>query len=74
MSDERIFISYSTKDGADAAGALRDKLQKRSFSVWQDLVTLEGGRDWWSQIENALKSKTVQHFILIVTLGACRSR
>jgi hypothetical protein len=30
-------------------------------------VALEGGRDWWSQIEAALKSEALQHFILVVT-------
>ena len=38
-----------------------------NLSVWQDIVALEGGRDWWSQIEDALKSKALQHFILVIT-------
>ena len=43
MSDarERIFISYSTKDGKDEAAALRDELKKQGFSVWQDIVALD---------------------------------
>ena len=73
MSDERIFISYSTKDGKACADALRAELEGQGFSVWQDLVALEGRRDWWSQIENALKSKALQHFILVVTPGALAS-
>ena len=74
MTDsERIFISYSTKDGKPCADALREELEAKGFSVWQDLVALKGGADWWSQIENALKSKALQHFILIVTLGALAS-
>jgi hypothetical protein len=31
---------------------------------------MEGGRDWWGQIEDALKSKALQHFVLIVTAAA----
>ena len=73
MSDERIFISYSTKDGKVCADALRAELEGLGFSVWQDLVALKGGDDWWSQIENALKSKALQHFILIVSPGALAS-
>jgi TIR domain len=34
---------------------------------------LEGGRDWWSQIEGALKSKSLQHFVLVVTPAALES-
>ena len=74
MTDhERIFISYSTKDGKVCADALREELKAKGFSVWQDLVALKGGRDWWSQIEAALKSKELQHFILVVTPGALAS-
>ena len=73
MSDERIFISYSTTDGKPCADALRDELEKLGLSIWQDLVALKGGSDWWSQIETALKSKALEHFILIVTPGALAS-
>ena len=70
----RIFISYSRKgDGAAFAAELRRSLEKENLSVWQDIVTLEGGRDWWSQIEEALKSKSLQHFILVVTPAALDS-
>jgi WD40 repeat protein len=70
----RTFISYSRQDGARAARCLRWWLVKRHLSVWQDIVALEGGRDWWSQIEEALKSKALQHFILVVTPAALASR
>jgi hypothetical protein len=69
----RIFISYSRKDGAEFAAWLRGWLDERHLSVWQDIVALEGGRDWWSQIEEALKSKALQHFILVVTPAALAS-
>ncbi len=36
-------------------------------------MALEGGRDWWSQIEDALRSKELQHFILVVTPAALAS-
>jgi hypothetical protein len=55
------------------AAELRKWLEKQNLSVWQDLVALEGGRDWWSQIEDALKSKALQHFILIITPAALDS-
>ena len=70
----RTFISYSRKDGARAAKCLRWWLIKHHLSIWQDLVALRGGRDWWSQIEDALRSKALQHFILVVTPGALASQ
>ncbi len=72
-NDKRIFISYSTRDGAEAAAKLRADLEAANHSVWQDIIALEGGRDWWSQIDNALKSKALQHFVLIVTPGSLAS-
>ena len=69
----RIFVSYSRKDGADAAAALRQQLEDAGFRVWQDLIALEGALDWWSQIEAALRSKELQHFVLIVTKCALAS-
>jgi hypothetical protein len=69
----RIFVSYSRKDGAGFAADLREKLLTKNLSVWQDLVALEGGRDWWSQIEEAIRSKALQHFVLIVTPAALAS-
>ena len=47
--------------------------KRRSISFWQDLIALESDQDWWSQIENALRSKEFQHFILIVTPAALES-
>jgi WD40 repeat protein len=71
----RIFISYATKDGSEAAAGLRKDLESRDqslYSVWQDLVRLEGGRDWWSQIEAAIRHPILQHLVLIVTPTALR--
>jgi TIR domain-containing protein/NB-ARC domain-containing protein len=69
----RVFVSYSRKDGAAFAARLRKKLLKQQLSVWQDIVALEGGRDWWSQIEDAIRSKALQHFVLVVTPAALAS-
>ena len=43
----RIFVSYSRRDGAAFARDLRIMLEKQPLSVWQDVVALEGGQDWW---------------------------
>ena len=69
----RTFISYSRRDGADFTRDLRATLKKENLSVWQDLVALEGGQDWWSQIENALRSRDLHHSILVVMPKALES-
>jgi hypothetical protein len=69
----RTFISYSRKDGADFARDLRASLEKENLSFWQDLIALQGGEDWWSQIQNVLRSRELQHFILVVTPAALAS-
>jgi hypothetical protein len=69
----RIFISYARRDGATFAADLHKKLVERRLSVWQDIASLEGGRDWWSQIEEAIRSKALEHFVLVVTPAALDS-
>ena len=34
----KIFISYATKDGAEAAASLRRDLEARGFAIWQDIA------------------------------------
>jgi hypothetical protein len=67
------FISYSRKDGADFARNRRRELELAGFSIWQDLIALESGPHWWSQIEEALRSKGLEHFVLVLTPGALQS-
>jgi hypothetical protein len=69
----RIFISYSRRDGGRFAADLRDKLLSQQLSVWQDIISLEGGRDWWSQIEDVIRAKALEHFVLVVTPAALES-
>jgi WD40 repeat protein len=73
VNEARIFISYSRRDGAEFARDLRARLLMEDLSIWQDIVSLEGGRDWWSQIEEALRSKALQHFVIIITPAALAS-
>jgi hypothetical protein len=69
----RTFISYSRKDGTAFARDLRAELEKENLSVWHDLTALEGDEDWWTQIERALRSKDLPHFILVITPAALAS-
>ncbi|MBS1788901.1 MAG: toll/interleukin-1 receptor domain-containing protein [Acidobacteria bacterium] len=47
---EGIFVSYARKDGEPTAVGLRRLLTEEKFTVWQDRVSLEGGRDLNSKV------------------------
>ena len=66
-AEPRIFLSYARADGLASARALRLRLEEAGLSLWQDLVVLQGGRDWWTQIEEAIRAPSVEHLVLIVT-------
>jgi WD40 repeat protein len=67
----RVFISYARSDGEQAANELRMLLEQQEIPIWQDRVKMEGGRDWWLQIEKALN--TVEVMVMIMTPAALRS-
>ncbi len=67
----RVFISYSRKDGEEFAKDLRQRLEAENIPLWQDRVGLEGGRDWWLQILEALDK--VEFMVLILTPKALES-
>jgi hypothetical protein len=48
MKDKsRLFISYARSDGKNFADGLRRRLiDEYHFQVWQDIVELEGDKDW----------------------------
>ena len=69
----RIFVSYSRRDGAAFARELRIMLATTAAIGLAGRRRAEGGPDWWSQIENALRSKELQHFLLVVTSAALES-
>ena len=66
------FISYSRSDGKDVAAHLHRELKRRDISTWQDVVSLEGGRDWWLQITDAIDH--VNYLILVLTKNALVSQ
>lgn len=49
-----VFISYARSDEKSFAEELRARLEGKGFSLWQDVIAMEGGRDWWLQITDAL--------------------
>ena len=71
-SNPRILISYARRDGQKFADSLRRRLESAGFAIWQDIASLEGGRDWWEQISKAIKQ--VEYLVMVMTPGALDSR
>ncbi|HEY6411634.1 MAG TPA: TIR domain-containing protein, partial [Ktedonobacteraceae bacterium] len=67
----RVFISYARVDGEPFATDLRQRLLAESIPLWQDRVGMEGGRDWWQQITEALDQ--VEFMVLVMTPAAMQS-
>src|SRR6478736_1684934 len=66
-----VFISYARSDGEDFANLVRARLEAEEISLWQDRVGMEGGRDWWLQISEALDQ--VEFMALVITPNALKS-
>jgi len=67
----RVFLSYARADGEPFATQLRQRLQAEHIPLWQDRVGMEGGRDWWQQITEALDH--VEFLVLVMTPAAMQS-
>ena len=63
----RVFISYARSDGEPFATGLRARLEAEEpeITLWQDRARMEGGKDWWRQITDALDG--VQFMVLVMT-------
>jgi WD40 repeat protein len=66
-----VFISYARSDGEEFADRLRQRLESEGIPLWQDRVGMEGGRDWWLQITEALDQ--VEFMTLVITPKALKS-
>jgi WD40 repeat protein len=66
-----VFISYARSDGEEFATVLRRRLDDEGVPLWQDRVGMEGGRDWWLQITEALDR--VEFMALVMTPNALQS-
>jgi hypothetical protein len=67
----RVFLSYARADGEPFATQLRQRLEAEHIPLWQDRVSMEGGRDWWQQITEALD--VVEFMVLVMTHAAIES-
>jgi hypothetical protein len=61
-----VFISYSRQDGEDYRNTVIREIEKNGFVAWVDNEKIPPGDvDWWSTIEQAIKSSFAM--ILIIT-------
>jgi WD40 repeat protein len=67
----RVFISYSRTDSLDFARRVESLLEAEGLLVYRDLSHLEGGEDWWRQVEAAIRC--VEHVVLVLSPAALRS-
>src|SRR5262249_17469713 len=67
----RVFLSYARSDGEQFAVDLRQRLEAEYIPLWQDRVGMEGGRDWWLQIVEALDG--VEFMVMVMTPAALES-
>src|SRR5260370_23207556 len=68
---EGVFISYARSDGRAIAAEVRERLQVEGIPLSQDVVSMEGGHDRWSQITEALNH--VEFMALVITPNALQS-
>ncbi|PJF30449.1 MAG: hypothetical protein CUN51_07970 [Candidatus Thermofonsia Clade 1 bacterium] len=71
MPEKRdIFVSYS-RANTEFARDLYAKLQSLGFTLWRDRSDMEGGADWWRQIQEAIEN--VDTMLLILSPAALAS-
>jgi hypothetical protein len=53
----QVFVSYSRTDRLQSASArrLQALVETEGLSLYRDLNDLEGGEDWWRQLEAAIR-------------------
>jgi len=71
VESPRVFLSYARADGERFATQLRQRLLDENIPLWQDRIGMEGGKDWWLQITEALD--VVEFLVLVMTPAAMGS-
>lgn len=65
MSGGIIFISYSRRDGADAARIVERTLRARGLTTWRDTRDLDPFRDFTAEIESRIEAAS--HVVVCIT-------
>jgi len=61
-----VFISHANPEDNDQARWLGIQLISLGYLVWCDVFNLMGGEKFWSEIEEAIRQKTIK-FLYILT-------
>jgi hypothetical protein len=70
--NRELFVSYARADGRQFAFDLHHRLEDLGHAVWQDVLDMQGGEEWWLQIEDRIaQAKAV---VLVVTPTALASQ
>jgi mitochondrial fission protein ELM1 len=51
-----VFISYSRRDGQNAATTLENALRDHGYTVWRDIRGIDPARDFTAEIERATRA------------------
>lgn len=62
---DTVFISHANPEDNDFARWLALQLANQGYPVWCDLTTLLGGEDFWSDIETAIRERTVKFLFVL---------
>lgn len=65
----KIFISHATPDDNDFTKWLALKLIGLGYEVWCDILFLEKGVDFWSNIEKEIRENTCKFLIVSSTFS-----
>ena len=60
-----IFVSHALPEDNEFTRWLALRLAREGYPVWCDLTKLLGGEDFWSDIENAIRSRTTKFLFVL---------
>ena len=63
---QRVFLSYASEDRV-LANDLRQRLLDENIDLWQDIISMRGGADWWRQITDTLRDDRLRYLVLLMT-------
>lgn len=66
MPRDMIFVSHANPEDNEFARWLSLQLAREGYPVWCDVVKLLGGEDFWRDIEDAIRNRTVK-FLYVVS-------
>jgi hypothetical protein len=62
---DKIFISHANPEDNEFSRWLTLRLISEGYPVWCDLVKLKGGEDFWRDIEQAIRTRTIKFLYVL---------